>query len=650
MANSAFTPTNLGTGTSSGASGSGINYLSSHFAADSLGSVTLNVGDTLSSSTRSNPTQWGTSAASAIIAQSSDSTLRGTTNYLVAYTANAQFIESPLFTLDGSDLGKPLLVQFDVSGVGTSDDVQCYVVRYNSSNVLQERIVIAGTASATTPFSARVQTGTGQFRGFFIPGSTASDKYAIRWLRNANNTSMRLDSFVVGPQSIITDAAMTDWVEDTSGIFTLNAFGTISNKKFFWRRVGDSMQIRGTFQSGTVTASTASFQLSSAYTIDSTKFGTVANVQKVGFSEWLTTASATLISPYSNAYIHDIFYDGSTTDRLFFGQTINNANFRKCQGNEITTTGAYVGFEATIPISQWSSNVTQAERAVEEYAWNSSTTDATDTSSFSSGPGGVQFGNFTAARAKRIQFSTPIQPTDALIFEFTLNGGTTWFPLGTGNTDYLSIRENRNGISYGVQLDVVSSTQVNVNFGQYATSAGATTFGGAGQTYAGIAGNNTYKWRVRKVSGGAAVGYPVSSANVVGRTDGASVASGYIGQKIDGTLNTVAYSGITNIGSISLTPGVWMIYGSGMFTWSTLTTFNYYKVGISTANNSFSGQIHEIATSGTTLTDIPTIPAPPTYANVSSTTTYYLNGQLSATGTSLQSINTSMYLYAIRIA
>ena len=190
-------------------SSAGVNYLAAQFAADLLGTVsTTAAGDTLASSTRSDPTKWATSTGTALITQSTNSTLRGTTNYLIAYTANAQYVESPLFTLDGSDLNKPLLVQFDLSGVSTADDVQCYVVRYNTSNVLQERILVAGTASATTPFSAQLPTSTSSFRGFFVSGSTSTDKYALRWLWNAANTSLRLDSFVVGPQSLATGAVV----------------------------------------------------------------------------------------------------------------------------------------------------------------------------------------------------------------------------------------------------------------------------------------------------------------------------------------------------------------------------------------------------------------------------------------------------------
>ena len=148
---------------------------------------------------------------------------------------------------------------------------------------------------------------------------------------------------------------------------------------------------------------------------------------------------------------------------------------------------------------------------------------------------------------------------------------------------------------------------------------------------------------------------PTAFYTTLGRTDGAAVPAGYVGQKIDGTVNTVSYTSgtIANVGSISLTAGVWAVYGAAYWTWATLTSWAYFKVGISTSSSTYSGPIHQVSGTGVNsanLQDVFTIPAPPVYANVSSTTTYYLNATLSAGGTGFASLNTDMYLYAVRVA
>ncbi len=143
----------------------------------------------------------------------------------------------------------------------------------------------------------------------------------------------------------------------------------------------------------------------------------------------------------------------------------------------------------------------------------------------------------------------------------------------------------------------------------------------------------------------------INPGPVLGRTDGVAIPSGHLGQKITGTLSDVGASGTTNMGTIDLTPGVWMLYGGMALTFATLSAFNYLKVAISDANNTLpDGQYFELATSGTAgLTDILIQPAPQLYVNISSNTTYYLNYSVSASGTGLFSIGAKSYLFAVRV-
>ena len=559
-----------------GSGSSGINYLSSQFNADALGTVQTSVGDTLASSTRSNPTQWGNSAASALISQSTDSTLRGTTNYLVAFSANAQFVESPLFSIDGEDLGKPLLVQFDVSGVSTSDDVQVYIARYNSSNVLQERIPVAGTASATTPFSARVPTNVTTFRGFFVPSSTSTDKYAVRWLRNANNTSMRLDTFFVGPQSLAQAAIVTGWQDYTpTGSWTTNT--TYYGK---YRRVGDSMEVKITvLQSGAASGSLGLISLPSGFTVDTSKLPNNG-------SQIVILGTARVDDAGVLTYPGVVQYGTTTQVQVYYITSSDtyggiNATTPFTWGN-----GDSVTLEFAVPISQWSSGTTTlADRAVEEYVFNTNTTYSTlsELTSFGYGVNGTTLPSaaLTGDVVRRVQFTTPILSTDNINIEISFDRNV-WIPL-TQQVGGIDNYKGGNTTSYGAGWTRVtgSTTQVDVVIARYRRTGA--TWDGAGADWTG-----TSYYRVKKVSGGAAVGFPVSARNIVGDTTGTAVPAGYVGEYV--TANSAGgisnLGAIVNVASITLQPGDWDVWGfmQILATGSTASTELFHATSISTTS------------------------------------------------------------------
>ena len=561
-----------GTNTTWGSAGGGVgkNYLQDQYDADTPISVQQSVGDVLASSTRLNPTYFGSSTTADLISVSTNSSLRGTANYLIQFTANAQFIETPLFTLDGSDLGKALSVQFDVTGVGTDNDVQVYVVRYNSSNVLQERIPVAGSASSTTPFSAKLPTGTKTFNGFFIPSSTASDKYALRILRNANNTSMRIDALVVGPNQVLQGAIVTDWQT-----FTPTLVGGATNLTLTGRfkRLGDTAEVMIRVDS---TASTTWGPAGTSLKIGIAGVGTINSA--LVSNRWNLGTVLAITSGYVGYTGNVMVGNAATTyvechggypggDSWSFKASGAPADFPN------NTAGQSLNMHFFMPITEWQSNTQQAARAVEEYAYNTSAWDADDSSSFGYGPQGQQITtstNLTTQREKRVRFQTPILPTDKIEIEIQRNGA--WVPavgsilnsdipvysFGFGAT---FAKANSIGIGWGPISG--SSTDVLVVFGRYCSLYNGAT----GQEWGTAVSTSTVRWRVKKVSGGAAVGFPVGARNVIGDTTGTAVPTSYIGERITFTTTSVtggSGSWVANSTSMgSLTTGVWLVCMTG---------------------------------------------------------------------------------------
>lgn len=626
--------------------GVGKNYLQDQYDADTAISVQQSVTNAIGTYTRLNPTSFGSSSAvSNLISVSADTSLRPTNNYLIAFASNGQFIETPLFSLDGIDLGKAMAVSFAVTGVGAADDVQTYIARYDSGNILRENIPIAGIASATSPNSAQVPTGTTTFRGFFLPSSTAGDKYALRILRNATNVSMRIDALVVGPNSVMTGTAITDWISytpTTTGLTTTSVLGK-------YRRVGDSINVVIKVVA-TASSAKATFSLPSGLSIDTTKQNdsTTAYHQDI-----LGVSSLYLVTP--NIWnTGTVRYNSATTVQCF--QIADGANTLRQDywGNATPAswaTGGTLELQFTVPVIGWSSNVTMADRAVEEYASNGGAAGVatSDYADFKFGSSGSQIGSISASIDRRVRFQTPILATDSLIFEVSTDR-LIWFPLNNNqvvNGSAISTILNQSGIRYGAgRFEQVSNTDVNVSFGQYAQNAGA--YGAIGSTWASACGAGY--WRVRKVSGGAAVGYPIGARNVIGDTTGTAVPAGYIGEILTGTIanSGSAYTTNTlkNVNSISLTAGTWLVYTYPIITVGTTLGANSYIVqSISSSAVAHQSEVRSAATLSADNYVNPAIK----YVNLSSATTYYLNVTVNfPSGTCTNAALTLMY--AVRIA
>ena len=525
----------------SGGSGSR-NYLSDWFdGVKTVGSVTNSI--TATGNITISTTVWQASNTGLLTAANVTSGgLRGdaATNAnhrclkLDSISAGVAFVQTPCFQLDPVDQGKPITVSFDHGAVTIADDFQVYMVRYNSSGTYQEQIPIVGVASATSPYSARMAAGsTTSFRGFFVAGSTSTDYYALRFYRNSasDTTDINIDTLYVGPGSVMQGAAVTDWQTYTP---TLSNTSNNSAAYFAWRRVGDSMQVVGRVAwSGAGGGSDFTISLPSGYLVDESKM-TVGGFVHAGNAVWVD--AATKVQSLA-------VYAASTSTLTFTEVAVVSPN--TWDGTQAAS-GDSIRFDATVPISGWSSNVTMADRAVEEYAYNTSTWDSEDTgtSNFGYGAQGALGGTtaLTTLRNKRVRFQTPILPTDKLFLEISTDR-VNWVPPGGNWTNSGMVEQlrydgtNYIGIGlynsyYSVQTDTLAS------FGKY-------LYGTTG------AYNGTWYWRVRKVSGQATVGFPINGTNL---------------------LEAKTYQIITTTSTISCAPTYVLYVGNGSSITFNLTT------------------------------------------------------------------------------
>ena len=563
----------IGSGSGSG----GVNYLVDWYDSSkpigTVSTVAANGNITVSGSAPLVTSAWYadvTSGASAIAASSSV-LLRGSFNYLTALsgasTSGATFVQSAAFNIDGSDLGKPVTISFDVSGVTTADDWDVVVARYTVSGAtgtFAELIPVAGNVSSVTGTpGAEIPTGTTQFKGFFIPSATSTDVYSLRFRRRAGATQIRIDSLTVGPQSLAQGAVVTGWQSYTPTYESGVSFGTTSSSSFYWRRVGSSINIIGKI---TVSGTGINLNGTSGYFTFGIPSGlTISTLLQTGY---INFGQSAIYNAASDLVLSRVCQAASSTTRLLI--SIPSTSSTGTVANLTTAlapSGSVIHLEANIPISEWSSGTTTlADRAVEEYASNTAAVggvSADDTTSFAYGPQGSQILNITATIARRVRFQTPVLPTDKIFIEISMDRikwhEVSYRPSDGATADVQPILR-QGGVYYGVGGTVWrSATDVDVTFGQYSDTAAA-LFGGVGRAWS--AGAGSWYWRVRKVSSGAAVGFPVSARNVIGDTT--SVPSGYVGEVLQANLTAtqsiVSTSDADAAGlSLTLGPGVWML-------------------------------------------------------------------------------------------
>ena len=137
-------------------------------------------------------------------------------------------------------------------------------------------------------------------------------------------------------QSII-----TDWVAYTP---TFTGFGTVSNIQIWSRRVGDTLHIRGRFQTGTPTAVEAQMTLGYAGT-NSNVTSSSTKITSIQLAGMIVFESASFIS---NTLIE------SNKGYITFGyQTTSVAGLTKQTGSGITGAGVVFAIMAEVPISSF---------------------------------------------------------------------------------------------------------------------------------------------------------------------------------------------------------------------------------------------------------------------------------------------------------
>ncbi len=183
--------------------------------------------------------------------------------------------------------------------------------------------------------------------------TTARTSKAIRFLGRISSTQAAAGTYVTAVSEIsllgkFQPRDTTPWVTDTN--FSFANFGSVTANLVKTRRVGDTLEVNGTFKSGTNQAANAQITLPSYYRIDSTKLSTTANTSIVG--NWINTNTTT---KFSADLAGPLFFDGSTLDNVYMSvQASASGSIAAFNANVLSNTTGF-HFKFAIPVKEFRS-------------------------------------------------------------------------------------------------------------------------------------------------------------------------------------------------------------------------------------------------------------------------------------------------------
>ena len=305
----------------------------------------------------------GAGAASLALTTTSTNPLSGSYSLQVAagtaWTAG-QGVISNAFTVDRADLGKVLTFSISYEAtVGGSVANWSGILGSQTLAVYLYDVTASAWVQPAGFLGMNQNSGAGRVTGTFQTSVTSGQQYQLAIVAlqaTASPVTITLDQISCGPLTAPLGAAVTDFNNNLT-LTPSAAFGTTTNQKYTTRRVGDSLEVIASFTIGTPAASAMSLQLPSGYSVDSSKLTSTTAVTMLGI--WSAETSGVSVNIFNGTSVASgvIFYDGTTTNQVFFGAAGATSTYVKSIGTALPTSNCVVSCKFTVPIIGWSSNV-----------------------------------------------------------------------------------------------------------------------------------------------------------------------------------------------------------------------------------------------------------------------------------------------------
>jgi hypothetical protein len=275
-------------------------------------------------------------------AVSTDSTMRGVTNFLWTHSAANRQGEgfSYDFSIDPSDKGKVLQCSFEYlisSGTYADNDMSVWIYDVTNAVLIQPAPYLIKNSGIIEKFAVEFQTSSNStsYRLIIHTGSTSASAYTIKF-----------DNFMLGPEAKLYGSAITDPVAYTP---TFTGLGTVTGINFVSWREGANLLVKGTFTTGTPTATEARISLGFG--------GGDSNVTALSTLPTLSAAGTTEVTNFSSTvYKISALIEPSVSYITMGNQASTVGGLSKQNGNALFGASVTVSLLLKIPIQGWSSS------------------------------------------------------------------------------------------------------------------------------------------------------------------------------------------------------------------------------------------------------------------------------------------------------
>jgi hypothetical protein len=314
------------------------------------------------------------------------------------------------FSIDTADVSKRLSLSFDykTSANYVAGDMAAFVYDVTNATLITPSVsAIPAVGSPGTNFQVFFNATTSTSYRLILHVASVS---ALAYTLNFTNAKVGLGDNVVQVPS------QSDWTSYTPSYGS--GLGTCTNSSLFYKRVGDTIFIEGTFTNGTQPGGSARlyFSLPSGLTVDNSKLYTSGQNQAVGiYGQAQMNSDGVFVANDAGMLV----ICNESYSNLYFSPTFQGAGQYSIT-QPLRRDTATIWVQAQVPVSQWAGSTVGLTNSRVEFAFNTSTNDADDTTSFGYGAAGTRANfTFSTERNKRVRFLTPIQPTDKITLEFS---------------------------------------------------------------------------------------------------------------------------------------------------------------------------------------------------------------------------------------
>lgn len=188
-----------------------------------------------------------------------------------------------------------------------------------------------------------------------FPCAAAASNQARVCIRSvaSNEPAIHLDGGYAGHSRTVAQCGVdTPWASYTP---IITGFGTVTSNAAEWRKVGDSVQVRGFFISGTPTAVTGRIGLPSGQSLNVSNPSLLAQSRRLGS---ITRAGSSLPTASTTVGPHSLTNDNGTLTSVAISlNTATSANhYETVLGNAFAISGQSVAYEFEAPIVGWAAS------------------------------------------------------------------------------------------------------------------------------------------------------------------------------------------------------------------------------------------------------------------------------------------------------